>query len=409
MFSFNKTGLSTKTIKPKIAVLFDNFGPYHIARLKALAKQFQLLAIEQRSQSQEYLWRASEKVPFNRVLVLKEKNNDVPRHKEQALLNERLDEFNPNVVVVPGWASRQAVSGLAWAKANCVPAVVMSDSQEIDSTRSRWKEWVKSRLVGLFSAGLVGGKSHKAYLEKLGMPAEHIHVGYDVVDNTYFSTGADLARSFSLALRSTLELPANYFLVSNRFIEEKNLPSLLDAYAGYVALSGDAAWSLVMLGDGYLKIDLLEQIDRLELSTQVLLPGFKQYEELPQYLGLAGVFILASTKETWGLVVNEAMAAGLPVLVSNRCGCASDLVDDGRNGFTFDPYDVPALANLMIHVASPACDRAAMGRASQEIIAHWTPETFARNLEAAVNTAMKRGSSKASVLDRLLLWGLSFR
>ena len=81
------------------------------------------------------------------------------------------------------------------------------------------------------------------------------------------------------------------------------------------------------------------------------MPGFKQYDELPIYYGLAGAFIHASTTEQWGLVVNEAMAAGLPVIVSERCGCAPDLVENGRNGFTFDPYDVDALTHLMLKMA----------------------------------------------------------
>ena len=107
------------------------------------------------------------------------------------------------------------------------------------------------------------------------------------------------------------------------------------------------------------------------------MPGFKQYGELPLYYANAGAFVHASTTEQWGLVVNEAMASGLPVLVSERCGCAPDLVETGRNGYTFDPHDVDALARLMLDMASDACDRAAMGRASREIVARWSPATFA--------------------------------
>src|SRR5207244_4064698 len=102
----------------------------------------------------------------------------------------------------------------------------------------------------------------------------------------------------------------------------KNLPRLLEAFAGYRRLAGDAAWELVLLGDGPLRPELVALLKDLELDGHVLLPGFKQYDELPAYYGLAGAFIHASTTEQWGLVVNEAMASGLPVLVSDRCGCA---------------------------------------------------------------------------------------
>ena len=94
-----------------------------------------------------------------------------------------------------------------------------------------------------------------------------------------------------------------------------------------------------------------------DLAGDVILAGFKQYDELPAYYGLASAFVHASTTEQWGLVVNEAMASGLPVLVSDRCGCAPDLVEDGVNGFTFDPYDVEALAGLMQRVAAMTDER----------------------------------------------------
>jgi glycosyltransferase involved in cell wall biosynthesis len=124
---------------------------------------------------------------------------------------------------------------------------------------------------------------------------------------------------------------------------------------------------------------------------------------LPAYYALAGAFVLASTSETWGLVVNEAMACGLPVLVSKRCGCAQDLVADGRNGFTFDPLDVQALTRLMLRMASPGLDLAAMSRASREIIARWTPSLWANNLRLASAAASSAPRPKFSAADRLLL------
>ncbi len=118
----------------------------------------------------------------------------------------------------------------------------------------------------------------------------------------------------------------------------------------------------------------------------------------------------ASTTEQWGLVVNEAMASGLPVLVSERCGCASDLVKPGANGFTFDPCDVEALAGLMERVAAmPDEQRRAMGGVSQCIIARWGPERFAEGLMQAVEVARSRPPLRASWLDRSLLWALVHR
>lgn len=285
----------------------------------------------------------------------------------------------------------------------------MSESTAHDEERRGWKEAIKSRVIRLCSSGLVGGKPHVDYLSALGMPRERIFTSYDVVDNPHFFLGADEARQDADNVRTRLALPPHFFLASSRFIQKKNLPRLLDAYARYRSQAGNTAWKLVLLGDGPLKPQLQNLVQQKNLDSWILMPGFKQYDELPAYYGLADAFIHASTTEQWGLVVNEAMASGLPVLVSNRCGCAPDLVEEGYNGYIFDPYDVGALAGLMQKIAADDCDRAAMGQASRDIIARWTPQTFAENLCKAAEAAMNAPRPKANLLDKVLLWALMRR
>jgi len=161
----------------------------------------------------------------------------------------------------------------------------------------------------------------------------------------------------------------------------------VEAYRQYRKRYSDP-WDLVICGSGPQAREL--QAAAAEVSG-IHFPGFKQLDELPVYYGLASAFILASSHfEQWGLVVNEAMAAGLPVLVSRACGCAPNLVKEGVNGFTFDPYDVGGLAGLMVRMSSGELNLKAMGEASQVIIAGWTPEVFGENLLRAVDAA--RGS-----------------
>jgi glycosyltransferase involved in cell wall biosynthesis len=176
-----------------------------------------------------------------------------------------------------------------------------------------------------------------------------------------------------------------------------------------LAASRSAPWFLVLLGDGPLRGELEGRISELGIRNSVLLPGFKQYSDLPTYYGLAGAFVHVSTTEQWGLVVNEAMASGLPVLVSNRCGCATDLVEVGRNGFTFDPGDFEALSRLVLQVASPACNRTAMGQASRERVQRWGPDAFARGLQNAVQTALRGPTPRISLLDHAMLRALIWR
>ena len=140
-----------------------------------------------------------------------------------------------------------------------------------------------------------------------------------------------------------------------------------------------------------------------------VLLGFQQYPVLPVFYGLANAFILGSTSEQWGLVVNEAMASGLPVLISKQCGCAVDLVHYNRNGFTFDPYKWEELAGFMIKLGSGECDLNAMGKASRQIIEDWGKAHFAENLLKAAKVALSTPKIKLSHFDMIMLNCLGFR
>jgi glycosyltransferase involved in cell wall biosynthesis len=117
--------------------------------------------------------------------------------------------------------------------------------------------------------------------------------------------------------------------------------------------------------------------------------GFRQVEENPVFYALADAFILPSLWEEWGLVVNEAMASGLPVIVSKTAGCATDLVQEGVNGFTFDPGNVEQLAQLMRQISALKSFRLSeFGDASRKIISNWGCDVFAHNANRAAEAAI---------------------
>ncbi len=391
-----------------LAVIFHRLGPYHHARLKAAGMLGRVTAIELSEQDDTYAWdRVAGAECFRRVTLFKDKGLcDQTTAALVRRLAEILDNVKPDVVAIPGWSASGSLVALSWCVRSGTPAVLMSDSTARDEPRHRWKEGIKGRVVRLFSAALVGGAPHVDYLACLGFARGRITTGYDVVDNAFFSSGADAARRGATAIRERLGLPDRYFLASNRFIEKKNLAALLNAYACYREDAMDESWKLVMLGDGPLRSGLTDLSRALGLSEEVFFPGFKQYPELPAYYGLADAFVHASTTEQWGLVVNEAMAAGLPVLVSSHCGCASDLVRDGRNGYTFDPLQPETLATAMATVSTNWPGREAMGRESREIIKKWSPEYFATSLWESVRVALEVPTPRPASVDHALLWGL---
>ena len=442
----------------KVAVLFHRLGPYHFARLRAAGRLLPIVAIESSGVDETYAWDVVAGTDhFERVTLFDRADaQKLPAAEVASRVGSALDKVHPAVVAVPGWADSAALGGLRWCVQNHVPAVVMSDSTAWDVRRVPWKEWVKARVVRMCSAGFVAGASHADYLGALGMARERVFLGYDAVDNEYFTKAAQEVRSprkaaeqqrgeQSSVVRSQHGLPENYFLASARFVEKKNLPRLIEAYAQYrkmvdngpqdnkttgpsVVSSPAVPWSLVILGDGPLRSDLCHLISDLGLQHSVLLPGFKQYGELPAYYGLAKAFIHASTTEQWGLVVNEAMASGLPVLVSNHCGCAQDLVKEGVNGFIFDPCNVEEMAELMMRFSETTdhgpqtlqpktevrgerskVSLEEMGNASREIISQWGPERFARGLKEAADCALSVGPVRPTLVQRMILKAMLLR
>jgi 1,2-diacylglycerol 3-alpha-glucosyltransferase len=407
----------------RIAVIVANLGPYHRARLQASAEVCHLTAVQVFARSSEYAWQTEIRPRGYKVITLfKDDTDPVPGMGElDRRMNQALDECRPQIVFIPGWSGRAAFSALGWSVRRGIPAVAMSDSTAWDERRVGWKEWIKKRIVRLFSAALVAGNPQRDYLVQLGFPRERIFLGYDAVDNDYFRQKADEIRAPGSEVGMRYALPKNYFLASARFMEKKNLPRLLRAYARYRADSGEPGsdaeepfnsepWSLVLLGDGPLQTEICRLISELALDGSVQIPGFRPYSELPLYYALAGAFIHASVSEQWGLVVNEAMASRLPVLVSDLCGCASDLVQEGCNGFLFDPYDVDGCAGLMRRISRmPLAVRNEMGRESGLIIAEWGLDCFVRGFDQAARQAREIGAPWASWLDRRLLQGLLLR
>jgi glycosyltransferase involved in cell wall biosynthesis len=401
---------------PRIAVLFDNFGPYHIARLSAAATRCDLLGIEVSSASAEYAWQPTESVPFERITLFKLGQGEKKKPQDiEKKLGDALSKRDTEALVIPGWSSNHALIAIRIALQRSIPVILMSESQEADFHRTWIKEWIKRRYVKMCNSALVGGNSHKAYMQKLGMPESHIFTGYDVVDNDYFLKGAQIAKKNEESNRRKYGLPEKYFLASSRFIEKKNLPLLISAYREYLdevinqGVEEDSIYHLVILGDGELRGILENLVDQKDLADKVHMPGFKQYNDLPMYYGLASLFIHASTTEQWGLVVNEAMASGLPVLVSDRCGCTGDLVAPGTNGYTFSPDDRGELTNLMINMVSADVDLTIMGESSRKIISKWSPASFGEGLLNAVKVALSLPVKRLNIIDTALLSVLTFK
>ncbi|HEY8355831.1 MAG TPA: glycosyltransferase [Ramlibacter sp.] len=380
----------------RVASVHYNLLPYHVARYRAMeASAGARFSVQPMllGGTAEYRQIAASSTSDHGLEVRRVATGPGWRQRVHAMLAE----LQPDVILLAaGYGQRDAITVMQWAVVRQVPVVLCSDSQERDAPRAWWKEQVKRLLVRCCASYFAAGSRHVDYLVKLGAGRERISVGLDVVDNDHFSAiGADVAS------RKTGE-----FLACARLVEKKNLHTLIAAYARYLVLARTAQpasmpWRLAIVGDGPLRASLEKQVDALGVRESVRFEGFLPYAALPGRYAAASAFILPSSVDQWGLVVNEAMAARLPVLVSTQCGCAPELVLEGINGFTFPPHDVERLAALMLSLWSQGGK--GMGLASYRLISDWGLDRYVSGLSQALEIAVTRPSQSAGLASRALL------
>jgi glycosyltransferase involved in cell wall biosynthesis len=266
----------------------------------------------------------------------------------------------------------------------------MSESKLDDDRRYWLKERLKAMLfVRHFKAALVGGSIHGEYAELLGIPRGRIFTGYDVVDNAHFAAGADRARGNPAETRKAFpNIPDSlYFIAASRMVDRKNILGLIRAYKRYVdnVRKPLVAWDLVVCGNGPQLEAIRGEVSRSSLDGRVHLPGFVTYSEMPAWYGMAGAFVHPALQEQWGLVVNEACASGLPVIVSKTVGASHDLVVDRGNGFLIDPADIDDIAEKLslLHCSSEKT-LSQMGDYSRKLAEGLAPERFGEGVVKAV-------------------------
>lgn len=361
----------TDTKLLRVLFFLRRIGPYHHARFEALSKHLQLTAVATRPGSQEYPWQFEPDGNYDvhSFPIPENAETGIRGHLLYKEIETLLDTHKPTCIVTTGWADAEYHAVVLAGIKRKIPMVVISDSRYEDEQRYTTKEFIKRQIVRSYSAALVAGTSSRNYLIKLGFPSQAIFHPWDVVDNNHFSNFATEPHLFE-------ELS---FICIARFIEKKNIKGLLEAYAGYKLKGGIR--KLLLLGAGPLEGEILDRIEHFKIMEDVLLPGFAQYEKLPYYFSRSFCLILPSFSDQWGLVVNEAMAAGLPVLVSKGCGCAEDLVDVGMNGYTFEPGDLNELSLLMLRMDHlPKEVWVKMSELARIKIEYWDTNRFAKAL-----------------------------
>ena len=296
-------------------------------------------------------------------------------------------QWHPDAVLVYGWNFYSHLQVMRYFKGKKPvwfrgDSTLMAQSKRIRKMmRGISLRWIYSHV----DFALAVGKQNRRYFLKHGLKKDQIHFVPHAIDNDRFSQETEAQAHYRQQLLETLKLKkdSRNFVFVGKFQDQKNLPFLL---AAFISLKQDN-WNLILVGNGELEEELKSIAS--EYGNIYFLP-FQNQSMMPAVYRLGDVFILPSKDETWGLAVNEAMASGRAVLVSDRVGCAPDLVHDGVNGFVFKSGDVADLMQKMEMVKRS--DLATMGNKSREIIANWTFDIQANNIE----TLFKRTAVSAS-------------
>jgi len=375
-----------------ILFFLRRIGPYHHARFQSVADRIKLIVIETRPGSQEYAWQFNPQgsytalqLPLGENLETGLRGNTLIQELESIFIKTR-----PEVVVTTGWADHEYHQVALIARKSSLPLLMISDSRWEDEPRKKWKEKLKKIVLKSYSAALVAGSASARYLVKLGFDQRYIFTAWDVVDNDYFSK---TSREYAFEDR--------YFLCISRFIEKKNLFGLIDSFHSYSKNGGKR--KLVIIGGGELKNQIIDRIKSYAIENEVLIHDFIQYDELPKRLEQALCLILPSFTDQWGLVVNEAMAASLPVIVSSNCGCCEDIVEHEKNGFVFNPKVTNELTDCLSKMDLKAeRDWIEMGNYSKQIIDQWGLEKFANGLIDAATFAKEHNAKGYLMIHRIL-------
>ena len=302
------------------------------------------------------------------------------RERTQVLL-KRAIAFRPDVINLTGYYDPAQLILLIWAKSKGIRVVMQNESTAADQQRGGWKEQLKRQVFRLCDGFFCFGSQAADYLIQLGVPPETILLRKNAVDNNALLAAYERTLPNRDSQQQEAGLRPKNFIFVGRLIEVKNLPMLITAFAeaGKRSINSDE-WGLILLGDGVEHENLINHIQHLGVADRVkLLPG-RPWFRVPEVLALSDVLVLPSQSEPWGLVVNEAMACGLPVIVSNRCGCAVDIVHDGQNGFVFNPDQPAQLTYRLIQFMDGTVNTRLMGQLAKEFIAPYAPQAVAKEM-----------------------------
>ncbi|MBA2964812.1 MULTISPECIES: glycosyltransferase family 4 protein [Ramlibacter] len=287
-----------------------------------------------------------------------------------------LRRSRPDVVVLPGYYDRAFWVAMAYAVVFGIRRGITMDSTASDHPRRWLKEQPKKFFLRFCHFALCYGTRSKDYLKQLGMPEKRLVIRCQAAPT-------DQLLAIGQSATASLVKPAKpFFLYVGRLSPEKGLLELLAAYTEFHEKRPD--YRLLLIGGGPMEAELKRVVRELGISSAVEFLGPMAMAEIVPYYMTAYALVLPSTSEPWGLVVNEALLFGCPAIVSDRCGCAPDLIRADRTGLVFASGSAQELAKSLHRMAELSPQREVMGIECKALIRHFTPKTAASQMVSAL-------------------------
>ncbi len=287
---------------------------------------------------------------------------------------------------------------LAAAKSVGSP-VLMRGETHLGLATTPWKARLRRPLLGTFYKSCDGflaiGSANRAYYLAMGVPAEKISLMPYTVDNDRFTSISGMTPDERSEARAKLGISGDRpaVLYASKFMRRKHPDDVIRAAQ---RLAGEGlAFDLVMVGSGEMEGELRSLV-AAGGPVGTVFPGFVNQQDLPRVLGACDVFVLPSEDEPWGLIVNEAMCAGLPIVVANEVGCVPDLLREGENGHSFAARDIDGLASALRPIIADGDKRRAMSHRSREIIGGWSYQQCLEGLREQLAAIGRRRGGPAA-------------
>ena len=300
----------------------------------------------------------------------------------------RLIREHYDVVISGGWLDFACQAAFFISKITGKPYIIWSESTTYEPGLLRWISLPLVKLVVRHSdACIAAGKRAKEYFNCLGADEKKVFTALYTVDIDYFRRVSQLTRKEKCEMKRCLGIRTKkVILYVGRLIESKGVKYLLEAYDELRKECDDV--SLLILGHGYQEEELQELCQSQNIPDVCFVVDHVEMDEMPKFYSLADLFVLPSRRDTWGLVLNEAMACGLPVITTRKVGASVDLVREGVNGHIVAEENAGELYGAIKEIIIDSSLREKMGQESSRLIQRFSIDNTVNGFMSAIEYVM---------------------